>query len=243
MENRPVIGAELAEAFDEVMERGRIALFSAPCGFGKSVVSRALLRRRRVRELSADGEDFALPENDGTWDVLVLDQLQELPEEARDDLCQLLRTAVDRRFVLLSRGQLPGWLTPFRFSGLMQVFTAEDLALTYQCTSATALRIAIAPREAAAAVVVDVRRTSIYNASTVETQTLNGSTIAARTVLDEIVYSNSQETHSMKLRQQDPVTKLWSLCEISTFISAAGARTSIRIQWNEYDVRYEAPTV
>ena len=89
MENRPVIGAELAEAFDEVMERGRIALFSAPCGFGKSVVSRALLRRRRVRELSADGEDFALPENDGTWDVLVLDQLQELPEEARDDLCQL----------------------------------------------------------------------------------------------------------------------------------------------------------
>lgn len=129
MENRPVIGAELAEAFDEVMERGRIALFSAPCGFGKSVVSRALLRRRRVRELSADGEDFALPENDGTWDVLVLDQLQELPEEARDDLCQLLRTAVDRRFVLLSRGQLPGWLTPFRFSGLMQVFTAEDLAL------------------------------------------------------------------------------------------------------------------
>lgn len=119
----------------------------------------------------------------------------------------------------------------------------KDLVLTYQCTSATALRIAIAPREAAAPVVVDVRRTSIYNASTVETQTLNGSSIAARTVLDEIVYSNSQETHSMRIRQQDPVTKLWSLCEIGTFISAAGARTSIRIQWSEYDVRYEAPTV
>lgn len=113
----------------------------------------------------------------------------------------------------------------------------KDLVLTYQCTSATA------PREAAAPVVVDVRRTSIYNASTVETQTLNGSSIAARTVLDEIVYSNSQETHSMRIRQQDPVTKLWSLCEIGTFISAAGARTSIRIQWSEYDVRYEAPTV
>lgn len=47
----------------------------------------------------------------------------------------------------------------------------------------------------------------------------------------------------MRIRQQDPVTKLWSLCEIGTFISAAGARTSIRIQWSEYDVRYEAPTV
>ena len=119
----------------------------------------------------------------------------------------------------------------------------KDLVLTYQCTSASALRISIAPKDTAAPVVVDVRRTSIYNGSTIETQTLNGSTISARTVLDEIIYSNSQETHSMKLRQQDPATKLWSLCEVSSFISAAGARTSIRIQWSEYDVSYEAPTV
>ena len=111
----------------------------------------------------------------------------------------------------------------------------KDLVLTYQCT------ISIAPKDTAAPVVVDVRRTSIYNGSTIETQTLNGSTISARTVLDEIIYSNSQETHSMKLRQQDPATKLWSLCEVSSFISAAGARTSIRIQWSEYDVSYEAP--
>ena len=117
----------------------------------------------------------------------------------------------------------------------------KDLVLTYQCTSASALRISIAPKDTAAPVVVDVRRTSIYNGSTIETQTLNGSTISARTVLDEIIYSNSQETHSMKLRQQDPATKLWSLCEVSSFISAAGARTSIRIQWSEYDVSYEAP--
>ncbi len=117
----------------------------------------------------------------------------------------------------------------------------KDLVLTYQCTSASALRISIAPKDTAVPVVVDVRRTSIYNGSTIETQTLNGSTISARTVLDEIVYSNSQETHSMKLSQQDPATKLWSLCEVSSFISAAGARTSIRIQWSEYDVSYEAP--
>lgn len=117
----------------------------------------------------------------------------------------------------------------------------KDLVLTYQCTSASALRISIAPKDTAVPVVVDVRRTSIYNGSTIETQTLNGSTISARTVLDEIVYSNSQETHSMKLSQQDPATKLWSLCEVSSFISAAGARTSIRIQWSEYDVSYEVP--
>lgn len=129
MEIRPVICPGLAEAFHEVMSQGRIVLFSAPCGFGKSVVSRALLHRRKVRELSADDQNFALPENDGSWEVLLLDQLQDLSEEEQDGLCQLLRTAMDRRFVLLSRGRIPSWLVPFQFSGLLRVFGAEDLAL------------------------------------------------------------------------------------------------------------------
>ena len=71
---------------------------------------------------------------------------------------------------------------------------------------------------------------------------LNGSTVSGRTVLDDIVYTNSQESHTMVLRQQDPTTKLWSLCEIHFFLSGGGARVSVRIQWNEYDVAYEVPT-
>ena len=47
----------------------------------------------------------------------------------------------------------------------------------------------------------------------------------------------------MCIRQQDPVTKLWSMCEINSFLSAGGALCSIRIQWSEYDVAYAAPTV
>ena len=119
----------------------------------------------------------------------------------------------------------------------------KDLILTYQTTSASAIRITIAPKDDAAPVLVDIRRTSIYNGSTAEAQTFNGATIASRTVLDEIVYTQSQETHSMKLRQQDPVTKLWSLCEVHSFLSAGGARSSVRIEWSEYDVSYEVPTV
>lgn len=119
----------------------------------------------------------------------------------------------------------------------------KDLVLTYQTTSATALRITIAPKDAAAPVLADIRRTSVYNGSTVEAQTLNDTTVSGRTVLDDIVYSNSQETHSMKIRQQDPATGLWSLCEISSFISAGGARTSVCVEWVEYDVSYPAPTV
>lgn len=126
--------------------------------------------------------------------------------------------------------------------GSALVMPLKDLVLTYQSTSSTALRITVAPVDAAASVLVDVRRTSIYNGSTVETLTLNGSTVSGRTVLDDIVYTNSQESHTMVLRQQDPTTKLWSLCEIHSFLSGGGARVSVRIQWNEYDVAYEVPT-
>ena len=47
----------------------------------------------------------------------------------------------------------------------------------------------------------------------------------------------------MKIRQQDPVSKLWSLSGIHSFLSVGGARTSVRIQWSEYNVAYEIPTV
>ena len=86
----------------------------------------------------------------------------------------------------------------------------KNLVLTYQTTSASAVRISIAPKESGASVLIDMRRTSIYNASTIETQTLDNTTVSGRTVIDEIVYSKSQETHNVRIRQQDPETKLWS---------------------------------
>ena len=86
----------------------------------------------------------------------------------------------------------------------------KNLVLTYQTTSASAVRISIAPKESGASVLIDMRRTSIYNASTIETQTLGNTTVSGRTVIDEIVYSKSQETHNVIIRQQDPETKLWS---------------------------------
>ena len=126
--------------------------------------------------------------------------------------------------------------------GSVLTIPLKDLVLTYQSTSTSALRIAITPKSTDAPVLMDMRRTSIYNASTIETLTLNNTTVSARTVIDEIVYTLSQETHSILLRQQDPATKLWSLCEIHSFLSAGGARVSVRIQWSEYDVSYSVPT-
>ncbi len=118
----------------------------------------------------------------------------------------------------------------------------KDLVLTYQRSSTSALRISIAPKDTAAPVLVDIRRTTIYDGSTIETQTMNSTTLSSSIAIDGTVYTNSQETHNMRIRQQDPATQLWSLCEVSSFLSAGGARCSIRIQWYEYDVTYQAPT-
>lgn len=45
----------------------------------------------------------------------------------------------------------------------------------------------------------------------------------------------------MRLRQQDPATKLWSMCQITTFASAAGARVSVIIDWYYTGVTFAAP--
>lgn len=117
----------------------------------------------------------------------------------------------------------------------------SDVCGAYLTTSSSALRISIAPKDTASPVVADIRRTTIYNGSTVETETLNGTSISGSLSLDGTVYTNSQENHSMCIRQQAPVTKLWSLCQVDPFLSAGGARCSVRIQWSEYDVSYEVP--
>ena len=67
----------------------------------------------------------------------------------------------------------------------------KDLILTYQRASASALRISIAPKDAAAPVLVDLQRTTIYDDSTIETQPLNGSSISASLAIVGTVYTNS----------------------------------------------------
>ena len=117
-----------------------------------------------------------------------------------------------------------------------------NMILTYQNTSSTSVRISVAAKDTATPILTDMRRSTIFNSGSVEAQTFNNTTVSTRTVLNDLVYSQSQESHSMKIRQQDPVTKLWSLCEIHSFISEGGARTSVWIRWIETNVSYKAPS-
>ena len=123
-----LIKPSVQQKFDSVMQSGRILFFSAPCGFGKTALANALLRGHRTLRLCADAPDFTLrtlPEN---WDVLLIDDFQLLQEqETSQTLCELIRANPTRRFVFLSRGVPPSYLTAFQYTGLMTTLEPDDL--------------------------------------------------------------------------------------------------------------------
>ena len=123
-----IIKTSVQKQFDSFMVHGRVLFFSAPCGFGKTVLADALLRGRNVLRQSAADPDCAIPPSEQDWDILLIDDLQLMQEEAgQQALCELIRSSTERRFVLLSRGVPPGCLTAFQYTGLMTVLEADDL--------------------------------------------------------------------------------------------------------------------
>ncbi|MFR7995890.1 MAG: hypothetical protein ACLU5G_00335, partial [Blautia sp.] len=116
----------------------------------------------------------------------------------------------------------------------------ENLVLVVRNTSSTSLRLSIQPLTAGTSVLADIRRVSIYDSS-IDAQTNNNVTISTSLLLDDIVYSMSQEMHWMRIRQQNPSTKLWSLCEVRTFASQNGSRTSIWVEWIYTESTFTAP--
>lgn len=75
-----------------------------------------LLDGRPVLRLNAADTGFALPSLEDAWDILLIDNIQDMQEE-RDwqALCALIRESTDRRFLLLSRGIPAACLMAFQY--------------------------------------------------------------------------------------------------------------------------------
>lgn len=128
MQDNIIVKPSVEKQFDRFLRQGRVLFFSAPCGFGKTAVAEALLSSREVLRLSADSAGFKLPSAEADWQILLLDDLQDMQEEQDwNTLCELIRACPERRFVLLSRGTSPGSLMAFQYTGLMTVLEADDL--------------------------------------------------------------------------------------------------------------------
>ena len=123
-----IVKPSTAQAFETFWKRGRVLFFSAPCGFGKTVLADTLLDGRPVLRLNAADTGFALPSLEDAWDILLIDNIQDMQEDQDwQALCALIRESTDRRFVLLSRGIPPACLMAFQYAGMMTVLSAEDL--------------------------------------------------------------------------------------------------------------------
>ena len=111
-----IIKTSVQKRFDSFMAHGRVLFFSAPCGFGKTVLADTLLRGRNVLRQSAADPDCAIPPSAQDWDILLIDDLQLMQEEAgQQALCELIRSSPERHFVLLSRGAPLGCLMAFQY--------------------------------------------------------------------------------------------------------------------------------
>ena len=117
------------ERFQTFFEKGRIMILHAPCGFGKTTLVNEVLcdRCEKILKISADRISDGIRDPD-KWEVLVVDDLQTIHSEEEEQLlCALVRDNPNKRFVLLTRGAIPGWVMPFRLTGLMFELSAEDM--------------------------------------------------------------------------------------------------------------------
>ena len=90
MQDNIIVKPSVEKQFDRFLRQGRVLFFSAPCGFGKTVLADALLRGRNVLRQSAADSDCAIPPSAQDWDILLIDDLQLMQEEVgQQALCEL----------------------------------------------------------------------------------------------------------------------------------------------------------
>ena len=117
-----------------------------------------------------------------------------------------------------------------------------SLVLTYKYVSAAALSVSVQAADVKKPVVADIRRLTVYDGLSIEADTWDNKTISTSISLDAILYNNSQEMHWLRIRQQNPDTGLWGMCEVRTFASQGGARTTIWVDWAFTAAEFIVPT-
>lgn len=106
-----------------------------------------------------------------------------------------------------------------------------------QYNTSTSSRLYLEPADSAKPVMIDAKRAVQWNSS-IEGERLDNHKLSSAENFDTTIYNQSNEIHSVFIRQQDPVTGLWSLCRVDTFFSEQGARVTSRVEWIEANVLY-----
>ena len=115
------------------------------------------------------------------------------------------------------------------------------LTLTLTASSLQSLQASVSPASAGQTVPADIRQTSIYSTGTALGQTYNNLPITGSVPLGDVIYNESQAMNWIWVRQQDPSTGQWSMCEVKIFSSNLAARTSVCVQWLYTGAEFAAP--
>lgn len=123
-----IVPQQLNTKFTKAWKHSRVLLFSAFCGFGKTAVALKLLEKYRVttRQI-VKGEALDL---NGTKrdEVMFIEDIHLLKDPVEiEKLTEFMRQEQGLKFVLTTRGTMPGWLVPFQLDGLLQQFKEQDL--------------------------------------------------------------------------------------------------------------------
>lgn len=125
------ISDSFAGRFTSALSECQMIMFSAPCGCGKTVVAHEMLGSKKARFLSADSGELPSP-GQISEGIIVIDDLQLMTDaDDCDRLCRLIKGEPKKKFLLLSRGTVPGFLMPFSVTGAMYVFGTKDFMLDH----------------------------------------------------------------------------------------------------------------
>lgn len=122
----------LRETFLRGLACYKVIFFSAGTGWGKTSVVVKLLEKQNVTYISLRKKP--LPGYFSKERLIVLDDFQELPPQTEQPFQELLRKSPrGQRFILLSRGPLPEYLSLYEAAGALLQLGAEQLALDMDC--------------------------------------------------------------------------------------------------------------
>lgn len=104
--------------------------------------------------------------------------------------------------------------------------TALDLRLKLKAAGETSIN-------------ADIKKFSQYNATANESVSNDSYTLTSTFLtIDSNIYHSSNEYHITRIRQQDPETNLWSICDVHLFASSSGARVDVWIEWKGVGLSY-----
>ncbi|EGO63075.1 hypothetical protein, partial [Acetonema longum] len=113
--------------------------------------------------------------------------------------------------------------------------------VVYHLENASTTALSLSLSSTGGSILVDIKRSTQWDSAS-EGSSLDGVTLTASSMMiDGTIFSDSNEMHRTWIRQQDPVTGLWSQSEVDLFVSVSGARTSVWVYPIYEDASFSAP--